>query len=227
MRFDQLAVKLKLFRALRAAALALLAAVVLATPAAAEPAFSQTDSISVSPGGEIRVPVRDVFADSGTNPVFNSFTFSTTAYIDSSLTGFASGTSGAVSGADTGDVLIVTVLTNDELNALDPRPDSPFTFTADVTMTNDESQTASGTLTFKTAYDRASTSEPSQPDEPVEPTISGAHVRHAPVSALVSASADTAFDNAGTKPSSPPRSTTTFTGYTRAGFLCGPRPRRN
>ena len=46
------------------------------------------------------------------------------------------------------------MLTNAELNALDPRPDNPFTFTADVTMTNDEGQTASGTLTFETTYDR-------------------------------------------------------------------------
>ena len=45
------------------------------------------------------------------------FTFSTTTYID--------GGGSVDPSADTGDILIVAVLTNDELNALDPRPDNP------------------------------------------------------------------------------------------------------
>ena len=86
-----------------AAALALALAVAgLAAPAAAEPAFAWDDALDMPPGAETYIPVQGVFTDSGTNPVFNSVTFSTTTYIDSSRSGFGSVPSAASIPARTG-----------------------------------------------------------------------------------------------------------------------------
>ena len=49
-----------------------------------------------------------------------------------------------------------------DLNALSVPPDSPFTVTADVTMTNDERETAAGTVTFETEYERETPAAPEQ-----------------------------------------------------------------
>ncbi|MDE0408215.1 MAG: hypothetical protein OXN81_10175 [Alphaproteobacteria bacterium] len=153
MRFDGFAAILKRFRVLGGTALVLAAAVAPVAPAAAEPAFSRTDTIRLYPGTEVFYPVQGVFADFGTNPEYGSVTFSTEEYINSSLTGLGS-SSGVDPDAETVDHLIVAVLTNEQLLSLDPQPANPFTFTADVTMTNDEDETASGTLTFEVTYDR-------------------------------------------------------------------------
>ena len=50
------------------------------------------------------------------------------------------------------DFVFVTVKSNAELNAMASPPDNPFTFTAEVTMTNDAGQTATGTITYRTHY---------------------------------------------------------------------------
>lgn len=188
----------KCFRMLRAAALALAIAAGPAAPAAAEPAFAWDNPLDMPPGVATYIPVQSVFSDSGTNPVFDSVTFGTTAYIDPSRSGFGSVPSGFSSGADRGELLVVTMLTNAELNALDPLPDNPFTFTADVTMTNDEGQTASATLTFETTYART-TDEGSQDPPPPVFLRSGSAVTADPGGTLTF-DVNGLFDNAGTNP---------------------------
>lgn len=45
-------------------------------------------------------------------------------------------------------------MTSAELSALSPQPPNPFEVTVDLTMENDEGQTASGTITFSTTWVR-------------------------------------------------------------------------
>ena len=148
MRFDGFAAMPKCFRA---AALALPIALGPGAPAAAEPTLSLTDPIDVAPNQHTVVPATAIFSDFGTNATYTSVTFSTTEYLDTSRSGVGT-LHGSPSLTGSGGHLSVTVLTNDELNALDPKPPSPFTFTADVALTNSEGETASTTLTFQTAY---------------------------------------------------------------------------
>ena len=106
------------------------------------PTLSQTDAISAPPGSLVVTSAGDVFDHAGTHPRFTSATFSTTDYYDSSSSGVRAGS------------LHVQVKTAAELNALDSPPSSPFTVTANVTMTNDEGDTATGTISFSTTYAR-------------------------------------------------------------------------
>ena len=150
MRFTGFAAMLKHLRVLGGAALVLAAAV---GPAAAEPEFLWTDTLRLNTdSGGIYIPVKGAFSDFGTNPVYNSVTFSTTAYINSSKTGFGPSHYSIDPNAETGELLAVVILSDQELVAMQPQPDNPFTFTADVTMTNDEGETASGTFTFEVTW---------------------------------------------------------------------------
>ena len=156
MRFERSAVELKPFRMLRAAALA------LAAPRSgwpgrrrAEPAFSDPGTVEPAPGTTLTYSVTDLFDNAGTNPVFTSVGFAQPHYLV---------TFGFVPSrvADRSESFDMTVKTSAQLNALPSPPPSPFTFTADVSMTNDEEQTALGTITFRTTYDRA-TQPPAPP----------------------------------------------------------------
>ena len=186
MRNDSAFAGLKPFRAVRAAALALPVAFGLTAPAAAEPVFSEPGTILASPDVLVRIAADWSFDNAGTNPRFTEAEFSTTEYY--SVYEISSDESR----------IRVKAKTNADLNALPSPPPSPFTVTLDVTMTNDEGQTASGTITIETTYDRASA--PSQPGEPEEPTFSDTQIRRAPSGVLVSASAERTFGNAGTNP---------------------------
>ena len=158
MRNDSLFAGLRCFRALRAAALALTTAFGLAAPAAAEPVFNDdASSFSVPPNTVYGVLVNWVFSDAGTNPRFTEAEFSTTAYYNQTDILAAGG------------ALMVEVKTAAELRALVSPPPSPFTVTADVTMTNDEGETAEGTLTFKTTWDDGSTQTLPPPGGPPQP----------------------------------------------------------
>ena len=180
--------RLKLFRAVRAAAVALPVAFGFAVPAAAEPVFEYTDTITAPPGALVTVLAGHAFDNAGTNPRFTEAEFSDTDYYSEP-------------GLSADGILSVQVKTAVELDALMSPPPSPFTVTVDVTMTNDEGDTATGMLTFETAYERVSASAPSQPDEPeTAPIFSEAVIWHAPAGVLASASADRTFDNAGTNP---------------------------
>ena len=106
------------------------------------PTLSQTEAITAPPGSLVVTSAGDLFANAGTHPVLTAVSFSTTDYYDSSSSGIRDGS------------LHVQVKTVAELNALDSPPPSPFTVTADVTMSNDEGDTATGTISFRTTYAR-------------------------------------------------------------------------
>ncbi|MDE0406741.1 MAG: hypothetical protein OXN81_02685 [Alphaproteobacteria bacterium] len=190
MKLDRSALESRPFRALRTAALALPVAVGLAAPAAAEPVFLLTDTIALSPGVGTSFNVREVFENPGERPRFNDVTFSDMTYLDSLSSGFP---------GEEARSFYVTVLTNDELNALEPRPDNPFTFTANVTMTNDDGETVSGTATFEVTYVQTSGSEPEAPSG-TAPTIKADLTISAPAGATTFIHAGQLFDNPGTNP---------------------------
>lgn len=128
-------------RALVGAGAALAAALLLGTTAAAQPTFSQTDPISAPPGTLVEVSADDVFDNAGTNPRF---------------TGSASFSKEEVLESDSGirdGLLRVQVKSAEDLNSLRVRPPEVFAVTAEVTMTNDEGETATGTITFETEYE--------------------------------------------------------------------------
>jgi len=151
MKLDGFAAMPKCFRA---AALALPIALGLAAPAAAaEPTLIWTDPISIPAGQDRTVPASGVFSNFGEGAVYTSVTFSTTNYLNTSDTGLHSTFLGAPSmSASSGAHLTISVLSTGELNDLSPRPDNPFTFTADVTLRNDAGDEASATLKFETYW---------------------------------------------------------------------------
>ena len=141
------------------------------------PTFAWTETIATRPGVPFTASAYGAFLHAGTNATFTDADFSTTEY------------------SDTHEIregrLRFQVKTAAELNALASPPPSPFTVTAAVTMTNDEGQTATGTLTFRTSYARDTTEE-------VVPTLASAEARTARAGDFVSVGAYDVFDNAGT-----------------------------
>ena len=109
------------------------------------PTLAPAEARTVGAGGFASVGAYDVFDNAGTNARFTGVEFSTMEYYDGEFSGIAPH-----------GKLWVQVKSAAELNALASPPPSPFTVTAAVTMTNDEGQTATGTLTFKTMYNRKS-----------------------------------------------------------------------
>ena len=172
------------FPALRAAALALAVAFGPGAAAAA-PVFSETEARIAPAGHLVYVLAGDAFDDAGTNPRFTGAVFSSTEYYSAHTI--------------RDGILYVQPRTAAELSALPSPPSSPFTVAVDATMTNDEGETASGTLTFRTAYERIEAALPSEPAEP-EPVFSETEARIAPAGVLVYVRAGDAFDNAGTNP---------------------------
>ena len=170
--------------------LALAAPVLSGAPAAAQPTLSQISAVNAPPGTVISVGV-DVFDNAGTNPRFTDAVFSTMDYYDPTFTGVS--VSSGVSGSPSNDYLHVKAKTAAQLNALASPPRSPFTVTAEVTMTNDEGRTATGTLTFETVYPRASGGDP-------PPALSQTTAIALPPGGLIGIAAEDVFDNAGTNP---------------------------
>ena len=160
-----------------------------AQPAQSQPTFVPTSNISAPPGVTVTVSIDDLFDNPGTNPRFDGVGFQTGSYHSSSV--FAN--------APLGDSFSVTVLTADDLNALAEPPPSPFTISTDVTMSNDEGQTASGTITFETTYARDDTA-PAQPR--TQPTLASTITSNiaVPPGALVALSVGNTFDDPGTNP---------------------------
>ena len=156
------------------------------TPPAKTPTFSGSQAArNARPGIVVSTSAEDEFDDAGTNPIFTGAVFSTMAYYDDTSTGID----------PSKGILLVGAKTAAELNALASPPDSPFTVTVEVTMTNDEGQTATGTMTFETTYVRDPT--PATPT----PTFTGSQAaRNAPPGIAISVSAADEFDDAGTNP---------------------------
>ena len=147
----------------------------------AGPTFVQTAAIVAYPGFLTYVNAADVFDNAGTNARFTSVEFSTMEYYKS--------TSGLRSWRVWADVK-----SDEDLSALRPPPPNPFTVTAEVEMTNDEGQTASGTLTFKTTYTRVAAAPP-PPPTPIAGASGTAHPGYDYSFEIASV-----FDNAGTNP---------------------------
>ncbi len=150
------------------------------------PSFSELRSQrKAPPGAVVYATPTGSFDNPGTNPKITDAVFSTTEYYNTHSIDEDSG------------LLAIGAKTDAELNALSLPPPSPFTVTVDVTMENDEGQTASGTLTYTTRYERTSTIP--EPEE--EPSFREAQSsKNAPPGILVAALAENIFDDAGTNP---------------------------
>ena len=171
------------------AALAAAALLLGAAPAAAEPVFAAPSTpLDISIGNlPTGITVTNLFDDVGTNAKFTEAVFSTTEYYSRH----------EIQGE--GAILLIEPKSHAELNALASPPPSPFQVTVDVTMTNDEDQTASGTVILETLYNRtASTPLPGAPAE--EPYVSLTQTVAAPPGDTVTLSVEDVFDNAGTDP---------------------------
>ena len=110
------------------------------------PTFSETEALrDADPRFWKQIRADDVFDNAGTNPRITAAVFFTTEYY-------------SVHKVNEGR-LWVRPKTSEELNALPSPPRCPFTVDASVTMLNDEGQTATGTITFETTYERAGRAE--------------------------------------------------------------------
>ena len=173
-----------------AALVAALAVLTLSTTAAVATPTFDTATVSAEtrafPGIVTTLAPYHLFDNEGTNARFTLVTFSTLAYYDESSTGLLG------TGNSHGQFLFVKAKTNAQLNAMDsPPPNNPFTVTANVTMTNDEGETASGTASFITPWTEA--------EPPPGPTLTTT-TENLPAGTTASAFADGFFDNAGTNP---------------------------
>ena len=153
---------------------------------ATEPSFKEGHAERVAPPDTlvsvVAHPNFGSFENAGTNPRITEAVFSTTEYYNTHAIDEDSG------------ALFIRAKTNAQLNALTPPPASPFTVTVDVTMENDEGQTASGTITFKTTYEQTSTT----PEPEVLPSFREEWAsRIAPPGTLVSIH-KSSFENPGT-----------------------------
>ena len=188
-----------LVAALAVTALLLSGAYAVALPA---PEITQTDAISADPGATVTVEPHQVFSypdSAGFNPTFSSVTFSTTEYYESD------------SGIDDSGNLVVKVKSAADLDALSPAPPSPFTVTADLTVTSDNHGDGSGTLSFVTTYARTPDSE--------RPTLIGrGRSALAPPGVLVSTDVNDWFDNTGTNPRFTAATFSTMEYYHEAGI---------
>ena len=91
------------------------------------------------PGTLVIVKPAQAFENAGTHPIFTDAVFSTTEYYEPDI--------GIYGGS-----LWVKARSSSDLLAMIPQPPNPLTVTAEVTMTNDEGDTASGKVTFVTEY---------------------------------------------------------------------------
>ena len=129
-----------------------------------------------------------LFDNRGTNARFTGAAFSTLDYYDKRNTGVWRGE------------VYVFAKTAAQLNAMASPPPSTFTVDVMVTMTNDEGQTATNTLTFQTTYERTAATTPSQPSAPPEPTAKEIDPIDAPAGTQVDIDLEDVFDKPGTNP---------------------------
>ena len=181
---------LVMYERCRGVLLAALAALTLgAAPAAATealPTLSITENRIGTPGAGHGIVAAWSFDNAGTNPRFTDAVFSTTEYYNQHeiLDG----------------IVYLQVKTNAQLNALASPPPSPFTVDVAVTMTNDEGQTAEGTVTFETTYNRAVPTFVPESGSSAPTLKIQRDALDAPPGVTVHVEADQAFDNAGTNP---------------------------
>ncbi len=147
----------------------------------AQPVFAQAEPIDAPPGASVPVRAEEVFDDAGTNPRFTDVTFSTHKY-------FHPNTAARILSGR----LFVRMKTAVQLGAMTPPPPNPYSVIAEVTMANDEGQTAIGAFNFETYYK-------STPDRPlVQPTLGQRSAINAPPGVRKGVDADPVFLNQGT-----------------------------
>ena len=144
-----------------------------------QPTFIQTDAIDVRVGALNYIAPEDVFDHAGTNPRFRRAVFSTRDYYK------------PPTGRHTHRIW-VQVKTSEELSRLAVPPPSPFTVSVWVEMSNDEGQTAGGTLRLKTSYLRFAPN--------VVPLVRPTDPFDAPPGSLTGLTPVHAFYNVGTNP---------------------------
>lgn len=158
---------------------ALAAAVLLgAASAAAEPVFVPIGTVSAGPGLWIVVSAEEVFDDAGTNPRFTSASAANTERLEDLL-------------VDEG-IFQLRAKSSADLRALVPPPPNPFVTDVTVWMINDEDESGTGVITFRTKYAGSVAATP--PPTPTNPSVD------APAGAIRIISVDEAFDNPGTNP---------------------------
>ena len=152
---------------------------------ATTPAFRDPGTVTAAPGATLTYRATDLFDNAGAGARITVAGLNPGNYYTIDETQFDRG------------VLQVDVMTAAALSALSTPPDSPFTVDATVTMTNDAGQTASGSFTFQTTYDRVSA-----PEENAGPTGPVLVQTFKQLAAGITGwiRADTAFDHAGTNP---------------------------
>ncbi|MDE0408214.1 MAG: hypothetical protein OXN81_10170 [Alphaproteobacteria bacterium] len=189
MRFERSAVETRAFQMLWAAALALPMAFGPVAPAAAAtigslapPAMPADTTVLAPPGSRISISA-NLFDNAGVGAEITAAEFATTEYYNEHQ---------IVDG-----VLYVEAKSSGELNAMASPPAAIFDVDVTVTMTNARGTTASGTVTFRTVYDRAAALPPPPPPPPV---FSQTETRVAPAGLLLSVIPAWTFDNAGTNP---------------------------
>ena len=137
---------------------------------------ARNPSLNAPPGILFSVTIEAAFDSRGTNPRFTTYSFSAADanYVDDS----------SISRGR----LWVRIKTPEQLNALANPPPARFSTVASVTMTNDEDQTVTGTVTLNSSYPRINRPVANHPSQ------------NAPPGTLVSATIESAFDSRGTNP---------------------------
>ena len=160
------------------------------SPAAAAP-YQYDDSANAPPGTLIHVFLPYHFRDTGTNPRFTEWSFSPAEHLVESDT---------VLNPMDNRRLFFRIKPPEQLNALATPPPANFETALTVKMTNDEGETASGTITLKSGYVRNPTARaPAEPEpEPIPTVATGTAL--APPGETVTFSPDDLFQNTGTNP---------------------------
>ena len=181
---------------------AALAALLLAVSAGAAAAQTVAATLSAPPGVLLSIRAAG-FDDTGTNPRFTSASFSTTDYYNTAEV--------------RNGIVWVEAKTSEELNALASPPADPFTVRAELTMTNDEDETATRTVDLETDYNVVSNPTPPATPSPQPQTTAIT----APPGVLVSLTAADNFDDAGTNPRFTSATFSTTEYYSTAGIRDG------
>ncbi len=148
-------------------------------PAAGEPVFVPQGTIYAPVGVIVLKRLWEMFENPGTNPRLTDAEFSTTEYYDESLF--------------TAEYVRLKPKGHAALRDLASPPTNPFFVDVTVTMENDEGETASGTVTFRTRYADMGRAPP-------PPPVLDSSKINAPPGTLVTLDAEDVFDNAGTNP---------------------------
>ena len=178
----------------RLATLAAALAVLSAAPTVALGLIETThepvsDVVSAPAGTLVSYTASGIFEDAGTNPKFTGVYPLFDEYIEQYYTG--------TDPADGTSRFYLRVMSADALNALPSPPSNPIHTMVTVSITNDEGQTFTRSITFETRYRRIASYGPG----PGQPTaVARSTLFMAPPGSTVGISPHDVFDHAGTNP---------------------------